>query len=112
PTAAMLTGDFRPYVAAGCTSGANLKGPFVNNVLPNPTTQLSPAALKIAAKLPPATNACGQVTTGSPLHEDRLQVPVKLDYQMSDKQSIFGRYIATRIDTVVPYTLAPNDILT
>src|SRR6202035_2923046 len=63
-------------------------------------------------KLPQTSNPCGQVTTGSPLHEDRLQVPVKVDYQLSDKQSIFGRYLATRIDTAVPYTLAPNDLLT
>jgi len=112
PTPAMLTGDFSGYVAAGCTNGASLRGAFVNNKLPNPAAQLSPAALKIAAKLPQTSNPCGQVTTGSPLHEDRLQVPVKVDYQLSDKQSIFGRYLATRIDTAVPYTLAPNDLLT
>ena len=46
------------------------------------------------------------------MHEDRLQVPVRIDYQVSDKQSIFGRYLATRIDTAVPFTLAPNDLLT
>jgi hypothetical protein len=52
------------------------------------------------------------VTTGSPLHENDTQVPVRVDYQLSDKQSIFGRYLATRIETAVPYTLAPNDLLT
>ncbi len=31
---------------------------------------------------------------------------------MSDKQTLFGRYLATRIDTAVPYTLALNDVLT
>ena len=110
PTAAMLTGDFTGYVAAGCTNGANLRAPFVNNKLAS--SSLSPAAINIAKRLPQTNDPCGKVVTGSPLHENRLQVPVRIDYQKSDKQNIFGRYIATRIDTTVPYALAPNDVLT
>jgi carboxypeptidase family protein len=110
PTPPMLNGDFRQYVAAGCTNGVSLRGPFVGNQV-SPTA-LSSAAINIAKRLPQSSDPCGRVTTGAPLHEDRLQVPVRLDYQLSQKQSVFGRYIATRIDTKVPYTLAPNDVLT
>src|SRR5712691_479599 len=90
PTAPMLNGDFTQYVAAGCTGGVSLRGPFVGNKV-SPTA-LSQAALNIAKRLPQTSDPCGRVTTGSPLHEDRLQVPVRLDYQLSGKQSIFGRY--------------------
>ncbi len=109
PTPPMLTGDFTQYVAAGCTNGVNLRSPFVNNQVSQ--SLLSPAAINIAKRLPQTTNPCGRMTTGAPLHEDRLQVPIRLDYQLSEKQNIFGRYIASRVDTRVPYTLAPNDLL-
>jgi len=109
PTPPMLTGDFTQYVAAGCTNGVNLRAPFVNNQVSQ--SLLSPAAINIAKRLPQTTNPCGRMTTGAPLHEDRLQVPIRLDYQLSEKQNIFGRYIASRVDTRVPYTLAPNDLL-
>src|SRR5437899_1064515 len=111
PTAPMLNGDFTQYVAAGCTGGVNLRSPFVGNRLPSPML-LSPAAVNIAKRLPQSGNPCGRVATGAPLHEDRPQIPVRLDYQLSDKQSVFGRYIATRVDAKVPYALAPNDVLT
>src|SRR5438094_7409348 len=75
------------------------------------TVLLHPAAIDIAISLPQTTNSCSRETTVAYMHEDRLQVPIRLDYQLSEKQNIFGRYIASRVDTRVPYTLAPNDLL-
>jgi carboxypeptidase family protein len=108
PTAAMQAGDFGAWLAAGC---GTLR-PGVADSSGHLRAPLSPAALYIAKRLPQTSNPCGQVITGAPLHQDQLQVPVRVDYQLSDKHSLFGRYLATRIDTTVPYTLAPNDILT
>ena len=108
PTAAMQTGDFSAYIANKC-------GPYdptafdASGHLLHP---LSPAAVAIAAKLPKALDACGTVQTGAPLHENDFEVPARLDYHLSDKQSLFARYLATRIDRAVPYDVDPSDLLT
>jgi len=108
PTAAMLTGDFSTYLANKCGS-VDPAAVDSNGKLVRP---LSPAAINISKFLPKTSNPCGRVSTGNPLSENRLQVPVRLDYQLSDKQSIFGRYLATRIDTKIPFDINPNDLLT
>ena len=68
--------------------------------------------MAIAAKLPKALDACGTVQTGAPLHENDFEVPARLDYHLSDKQSLFARYLVTRIDRAVPYDVDPSDLLT
>src|SRR5262245_31656826 len=52
PTAAMLTGDFTAFTSPACNAGRQitLRSPFVNNRI-DPAL-FSPAALKIAARLP------------------------------------------------------------
>jgi len=108
PTAKMLTGDFSDYISNRC-------GPFdpaafdANNHL---KAALSPAAVKISSYLPKGSDPCGRVSTGNPLSQNNSQAPVRLDYQLSQKQSLFARYIVTKIDQSVPYSLKPSDILT
>jgi len=103
PTPAMLTGDFSAYVANKCgpvtvglSSTGHLLGP------------LSPAALKIASFLPQGTGPCGATLFGLPLSENRYQIPVRMDYQISEKQSLFARYLITKIDQKVPYSIDKN----
>src|SRR5215470_14780917 len=112
PSIAMQAGDFSAYLnpANGCPSAAAIRNIVdANGKLIFP---LSAAALKIAAKLPQTTQACGQVFTGNPFHENRLQVPARLDYQLNEKHTLFARYLVTRVDTKVPYDINPNDVLT
>ncbi|MEQ1885377.1 MAG: carboxypeptidase regulatory-like domain-containing protein [Bryobacteraceae bacterium] len=108
PTAKMLQGDFSDYVTSRC---GNLNA-GVLDANSRFTLPMSAAARNIAAKLPAATNACGLIVTGNPLSENQLQVPVRLDYQMSEKQSFFARYLVTRIDTKLPYDINPADVIT
>jgi len=115
PTAAMLAGDFSSYVANNCPEtqgllGGGIFGPALNsgNHLLAP---VSPAAAAISAKLPQPLDACGRVKYGDPLSENDLQAPVRLDYQLSDKQSLFARYMITRIEQKNPYTLSGNNAL-
>lgn len=110
PTAAMLQGNFSAYVANNC-----LGGPFNPGVL-SPQNQLlipiSPVALKIASFLPKTNNPCGLVySSNDPLSENDLQIPVRLDYQRSNKQSLFARYLITRNEQKVPYTIDPSNML-
>ena len=117
PTPQMLEGDFSTFASPQCQGHqVTLKAPagsaysFVNNVI-SPSA-LSPAALKIAALLPSALNACGEYLTGNPLSEDNHQAVGRVDYQLSDKHSLFARYMLEKDLIAVPYSLAPQNVLT
>ena len=71
PTPQMLQGDFSEFASPTCQGHqVTLKAPagsaysFVNNQIA--PSALNPAAVKIAALLPPATNECGLYLTGNP----------------------------------------------
>jgi hypothetical protein len=112
PTAQMLAGDFTAFASPACNGGRQitLRAPFVNNMV-DPSL-LSPAALKISARLPRALNACGTVLTGNIVHENDHQIPLRVDYQVSSKQNVFARYMWTKNEIAVPYALNPADVLT
>jgi Carboxypeptidase regulatory-like domain/TonB dependent receptor len=109
PTAKMLAGDFTDYASAACQgSQKTLKGPFLNNIA---TQALDAPAVAVAKLLPTPINACGQVNYSVPIAQNEYQIVVRSDYQLSDKQSLFGRYIATSFNQAVPYSLVPNNLL-
>ena len=105
PTAQMLAGDFTTYASAACTGGVarNLTAPFVNNRID--PAQFSRAALNITSRLPTATDPCGLVQYGLPLKNDDHQFVGKLDYQLNQKHSFFGRYIAYQVVQPPPFEL-------
>jgi hypothetical protein len=103
PTPAMETGDFTAYIANKCGTVAGL----VNNQLP----VLDPIAVKLSKYLPASTNACGLTYFGVPIHENVGQAVGRVDYQISDKQSVFARYINNTDKKEDPHTLDPNNIL-
>jgi hypothetical protein len=112
PTPAMLAGDFTQVASAACnTRGAlTLGAPFVNNRI-DPAL-LSPAALRIAQKLPAATDACGRVGVTNPRSIDEKQAIGRADFQMSQNHSIFSRYMATTYFFAPPYTESQNALST
>src|SRR3989441_4883112 len=112
PTAQMLAGDFTTFASPACQNGRpiTLRAPFVNNQV-SPAL-FSPAALKIAAKLPKAFDACGRYLTGNILHENDHQIPARIDYQLSPKQTLFARYMLTKIQVAVPFASSSSDVLT
>ncbi|HXD73779.1 MAG TPA: TonB-dependent receptor, partial [Vicinamibacterales bacterium] len=105
PTAAMLSGDFTAFASPACNNGRqlNLGAPFVGNRV-NPTL-LSPAALRISAKLPTTTDPCGLVQYPLPTASDEWQQVTKVDYQISEKHRLFGRYVGTSFFRPPPYSL-------
>jgi hypothetical protein len=107
PTPDMLQGNFTTYASAAC-QGTNrtLAAPFVNNAINS--SSLNPAAVNISKLLPAPVNDCGLVYFGSVIHQNQFQVPVRLDYQVNDKQSLFARYQITNIRQSVPYDLSHN----
>ena len=101
PTAAELQGNF-----TGCGGG----------VIPN--FQLDPAAAKIVSFLPKGSGPCGEIRFGIPNNINGLTVPTvsgqivgRIDYQQSQSNTIFGRYIATWDHAPVPYLSSGNNVL-
>jgi hypothetical protein len=85
PTPAMMQGDF---TAIPTTLSPSLG--FVNNQLPR--TSLNPVALNIARTLPPTTTARGETTYRLVINQDENAAVSKVDYQINEKHSVFGRY--------------------
>jgi len=112
PTAAMLAGDFRAFASPACNAGkqVNLAAPFVNNQI-SPTLFSKPS-MNIAAKLPQAQDDCGTIKYGLINKVNEYQAVGKVDFQKSDKHSLFGRYLITAYQTNPPYSYAPENVLT
>jgi hypothetical protein len=106
PTAAMLSGDFTAFASAACNAGTarTLGAPFVGNRV-SPSL-FSKAALNITAKIPSTDDPCGLVQYGLPAATDEGQYVGKIDYQLNNKHSLFGRYIGTKVFTPPPFSLA------
>ena len=114
PTAAMLAGDFTTYASATC-QGRNVTLPaslgFVSNKID--PAKLSPAAVAIATKyLPKTSDPCGKSFFGIVTNQNEIQGVGRADYQVSDKQTMFARYIATTYHQPIPYTLSSNILAT
>jgi hypothetical protein len=95
PTPAMLAGDFTTVASAQCRAQGNLAlNPaigFVNNRI-DPAL-LSPAAVRIARMLPTTSDPCGQIAYSRPTKPREGQSIGKIDWQVSQNHSLFGRYM-------------------
>src|SRR5262249_25329941 len=93
-----------------CNSGtapAALRAPFIaNNQLPR--SMVDRSALAIAAKLPKPIDECGRVVYGAVQRINEYQMVSKGDYTLSDKQTLFARYMVTTYYQPAPYSLDPN----
>jgi len=103
PTAAMLAGNFQPCLGDGDGSPGNttvLGAPYgtggagVNQINP---AAYSPVILQLETHLPaaPASNVCGTYNYQSPASFTENQGLARVDYQQSNKNTIFGRYFVT-----------------
>jgi hypothetical protein len=108
PTAAMVAGDFTALASPACNGGrqVTLRGPFVNNRV-DPSS-LSKAAVNFQKLLPQTSDPCGRTIFGTPVQLDSHMVIGRIDYQKSDKNSIFGRYLLDSQFSPPPYSLSHN----
>ena len=107
PTPAMIAGDFRAYESQCFGSPQTLKGPFGTagapaNVLP--TSLVSPQALAMASHFPVGPEPCGNTTYTMIANQNEHMGLGKIDYQISAKQSFFGRYFVTHSLTPSSFT--------
>ena len=111
PTAAMLNGDFTTFASPACNAGrqVTLAGGFVNNQIE--PSRLSPIALNFAKYLPTQTaDPCGRVQYGIPNNNTEHQVISKVDYTLSNRQSLFSRYLYAVYEN--PATYDGKNVLT
>ena len=103
PTAKMLAGDFSDVMSAQCRGGANrtLGAPFVGNRID--PSRFDPVAMKIVALLPVSTDPCGRYRYAQPNDSDEIQGVGRVDYNMSTKQRVFGRYYVANYDRKAGY---------
>jgi hypothetical protein len=101
PTPQMLAGDFTTFASAQCQGGKDVTlaapfgtGGFARNTIdPN---LFASQALALAARLPKAENGCGLTEFGGVSNTNEYLTTAKVDYQKSEKHSIFARYMGAK----------------
>ena len=111
PNAAMLAGDFTTFASPLCNGGRQitLKAPFVNNRV-DPKS-FNSIALKVVDRIPKSSDPCGEIVFGAPNVENHEDLVVKVDYQFSDKHSLFGREMYSRINGPSAFKFTPDNPL-
>jgi carboxypeptidase family protein len=111
PTAEMLAGDFTRLASPACNAGRQitLRAPFVNNRV-DPAL-LSKTSLNIGNRLPRTTDPCGRFIYSQRVNADERQGLGRIDFQRSEKESIFGRYSFLRTMIPTPLSLSPDNLL-
>jgi Carboxypeptidase regulatory-like domain len=100
PTPQMMTGDFNTFNVCSNRS-APLPLPFGNNTI-SPAA-FSPAAVAFQKRLPTTADPCGKVYFAKINKSNEFLVPARVDYQVNDKHSLFGRFNFSRLDQASQY---------
>jgi len=91
PTAAMAAGDFSAIKTQLPTS---LGFDSNNHISP---TLLNPVALNIWKTLPPTVDATGKTYYSTVGNQDEDLYTAKLDYQINEKHSVYGRFMSAKL---------------
>jgi len=118
--AAINNGDFSSMMSAACQSSGTAKtlksvnGVTITGNKVDPA-KFNPQALAILQYVPPSSaasadpNGCGKISYTYPNVWNEDQGVVKLDWNMNNKQNLFGRYFLT--DSRVPLAFDKTNIL-
>ena len=109
PTQAMMAGDFSACPSAIAAAVASKFDPATHKLLD--PTQLDPVALKLAAKLPPTNDPCGQTFFGLTTQINEGQFVGKGDYTINSRHSVFGRYTTYAFYRPPSYDFTPGNLL-
>src|SRR5213593_1308836 len=103
--------DFTTFAGPTCQAKPLTLAPsqgFVNNQIPQ--SLISPFALKVVARLPQTSDPCGKVNFGLRSNQSEHMEIARLDWQASEKNSIFGRFFVTNLN--IPTTFDGSNGLT
>ena len=103
PTPQMVAGDFTTIASPQCNNGRliTLKAPFIDNRI-NPAL-FSPVALNVVKQNPVTDDPCGRIQFSRKNNLDEQIIMGRMDYQQSQKNSLFGRYEQARMNSPSDY---------
>jgi hypothetical protein len=107
PTQAMLNGDWTAFNQ--CYGPTWRDADFADGAVS--PARFSPAAVRLAARLPQATSPCGDVRWGDAIERHDKQIVTRFDFQHTATHSIFGRYMGTLHDQTVPFAKDSSNLL-
>jgi hypothetical protein len=110
PTAAMLQGNFSACPQDVSSLPPTVKSLFVNNQIA--PSSYDPSALKLAALLPVSNSPCGNTSFGLLTQINENQYVARGDYQTSQNNSLYGRYIRSHFFRPPSHDFTPDNILT
>ena len=110
PTTAMLQGNFSACPSDLTNLPASVSSEFHNGVI-SPAL-FDQASLNLAKLLPAGNAPCGSTEFGLITQLNQDQYVVRVDYNISDKNTLFGRYIRDHYDRPAAYNFTPDNILT
>jgi hypothetical protein len=101
PTAAQRRGDLSSF--PGPIKDPLTGGPFPNNIIP--ANRIDPASAEILGFIPlPNSSNPGRNLISTPsLKNDTDQFLVRIDHRLSEKDSIYGRYAYSNLDSFEPF---------
>jgi hypothetical protein len=99
PTPAMLHGDFNAY--AQCNGKTLNTNGFSNNQIA--PTLLDPVAVNIMNTIPATSNPCGRTNYSQVANQDEDLIATKVDYQITARQSLFGRFYSAKLNQSSTY---------
>jgi outer membrane receptor protein involved in Fe transport len=106
PTTAQRSGDF---------SGATIRDPLTGQPFPGgviPANRISPISAKLLTDFMPLANSPANRYIVSPeVVDNRDQAGGRLDYKLSDKHQMIGRFLWSHTKAATPKTVQPADSL-
>jgi hypothetical protein len=114
PTAAELSGDFSQMGGNCATNATNIIDPVtgmnISATRKIASSSISPQALKLASMLPLSqADQYGRVNVSLPANNSEDQYIGRIDYTMSQKHTLFGRYFLTNYKA--PAYFSPTNLL-
>jgi hypothetical protein len=106
PTPAMLAGDWTQFAA--CTGVSLNRGGFVNNRI-DPSSYAAPALDVVRRIGLTPNNPCGEVFFSTRSVSDEHQYVGRVDYQVSQQHTLFGRVVLNKYDAPHGGDANPNE---
>src|SRR5262249_6667193 len=103
PTPAMLARDWTAVTSPACNRGRQIafQATFVNNRI-DPSRCGLPS-VNVTNKIPTTADPCGQLRFGRLSNSDEKVYIAKVDYQRSEKNTLFTRYQLNKLFTPTDY---------
>jgi hypothetical protein len=99
PTPEMMSGDFTTFASTACQPAARTLPAalgFSNNRID--PGRFSAPALALQKLLPAPSDPCGKVYYAKINKSNEYLIPARIDYQLTNKHSVFGRFNFSRLD--------------